>query len=253
MRLHPGLSIDGLWGRARPPMLASKTSPTLSARRREAYQSIGEIAPPRVESPRVPKIPHSFCARLKLFDRKALLSARPILLSAPLLCTRICIDCRTFPSRTPPFPPFPWILSSESRLINGLRAIKRAKAFLDASPPREAGMGARGPDMRQGQDCSWGKLNLISVFLQWIVVRQRLSSEPFPFGRLNPKATRSLAAAYVRAGTGFRPFENHQRQHSRELGPQKHPQVSRDAKRRRARQRVAQHWQGEGDGSERAD
>jgi hypothetical protein len=157
---------------------------------------------------------------------------------------------------SPPSVGFPWILSSESRLINGLRAIKRAKAFLDASSAaRGAGMGARGFDMRQGQDCSWGKLNLISVFLQWIVVRQRLSSEPFSFGRLNPKATRSLTAAYLRAGTGFRPFENHQRQrqHSRELGPQKHPQVSRDAKRRRARQRVAQHWQGEGDGGERAD
>jgi hypothetical protein len=128
MRLHPGLSIDGLWGRARPPMLASKTSPTLSARRREAYQSIGEIAPPRVESPRVPKIPHSFCARLKLFDRKALLSARPILLSAPLLCTRICIDCRTFPSRTPPFPPFPWISLDSLVRIETYQWVTRHKA-----------------------------------------------------------------------------------------------------------------------------
>jgi hypothetical protein len=28
---------------------------------------------------------------------------------------------------------FPWILSSESRLINGLRGINRARVFLDAS------------------------------------------------------------------------------------------------------------------------
>jgi len=36
-----------------------------------------------------------------------------------------------------------------------------------------------------------GKLNLVSVFPQEIVVRHELSSEPFAFDRLNPKATPS--------------------------------------------------------------
>jgi hypothetical protein len=47
--------------------------------------------------------------------------------------------------------------------------------------------GAETPEREpaEGQDCSWGKLNLLSAFLQEIGARA------VPFGRLNPKATRS--------------------------------------------------------------
>jgi hypothetical protein len=63
---------------------------------------------------------------------------------------------------------FPWILSSESRLINGLRGLKRAKVFLAASSValRGARTGARSRGYAEVQNCSWGKLNLISDFTQ---------------------------------------------------------------------------------------
>jgi hypothetical protein len=60
---------------------------------------------------------------------------------------------------------FPWILSSESRLINGLPGIKRAKVFLGASfvASRGVGTGARGRGHAEAQNCSWGKLSLVSI------------------------------------------------------------------------------------------
>jgi hypothetical protein len=65
---------------------------------------------------------------------------------------------------------FPWILSSESRLFNGLRGINRAKVFLDASS-LESGAGTAIPavDGAEGQDCSSGKLISFSDFPQLVV------------------------------------------------------------------------------------
>jgi hypothetical protein len=81
---------------------------------------------------------------------------------------------------------FPWILSSESRLFNGLRSLKRGIFFSALfRGVTSAGKGARGRGHAEAQDCSWRKLNSVSDFLQEIVVRA------VPFGRLNPKAARS--------------------------------------------------------------
>jgi hypothetical protein len=73
----------------------------------------------------------------------------------------------------PPYLGFPWILSSESRLINGLPGIKRAKVFLGASSValRGAGTGAPSRGYAEAQNCSWGKLSFVSDFTQLIVVR----------------------------------------------------------------------------------
>src|ERR1700722_20067750 len=61
---------------------------------------------------------------------------------------------------------FPWILSSESRFINGLHDIFSERFFL---APLSSGTSRRNgdPTMRYAKrtDCSWGKLNLISDFL----------------------------------------------------------------------------------------
>ena len=65
---------------------------------------------------------------------------------------------------------FPWILSSESRLINGLRGINRAKFFRRRFfRRRERRNGRRGRGHAEGQDCSWGKLSL-----QFLLFRNRL-------------------------------------------------------------------------------
>ncbi len=51
------------------------------------------------------------------------------------------------------------------------------------------------------------------------------------------------------------PFEDHERksEHVHHFGPQEHPHVRRDAKRRRAGEDATQHWQGEGEGREGGD
>jgi hypothetical protein len=68
---------------------------------------------------------------------------------------------------------FPWILSSESRFINGLCGINAQKFFLGASSmARVAGTGADGQGRAEGQDCSSGKLTSVSDFPQIIVVRR---------------------------------------------------------------------------------
>jgi hypothetical protein len=62
---------------------------------------------------------------------------------------------------------FPWILSSETRLINGLRGIKRGNFFRSAYPgvePRRTRVCGQGH--AEAPDWSSGKLNLISNFLQ---------------------------------------------------------------------------------------
>jgi hypothetical protein len=58
-----------------------------------------------------------------------------------------------------------------------------APFFPDVS---SAGTGVCGRGHAEAQNCSWGKLNLVSAFLQLIIVRAIAF-----FGRLNPKATRS--------------------------------------------------------------
>src|ERR1700733_2441753 len=76
---------------------------------------------------------------------------------------------------------FPWILSSESILINGLRGIFRGKFF--ASPiwrGAETGSGGRGHS--EGRDCSRGEFTSISDCQQSIVVdsveHAKLASHP---------------------------------------------------------------------------
>jgi hypothetical protein len=92
---------------------------------------------------------------------------------------------------------FPWILSSESRLFNALRGESVANFFarflLCAERRRDGSPESRPVEV---QDCSWGKLNLVSDFLQEMVVR------PLPFGRLNINAgalgeTEALLAAIL--------------------------------------------------------
>jgi hypothetical protein len=65
---------------------------------------------------------------------------------------------------------FPWILSSESRLFNGLRGLKRGNFYLKLFPWRSKrhNPGACGRGHAEAQGGSWGKLNLISDFLQEI-------------------------------------------------------------------------------------
>jgi hypothetical protein len=62
---------------------------------------------------------------------------------------------------------FPWILSSESRLINGLRGMKREQFLSALSVPLAAPEGWRGGSLpAEWQDCSWDELNQISDSLQ---------------------------------------------------------------------------------------
>jgi hypothetical protein len=63
---------------------------------------------------------------------------------------------------------FPWILSSESRLFNGLRGLKLV--FFSCGLSVAHIPGTAGDGGAEEQDYSWGELNLISVFLQEIFV-----------------------------------------------------------------------------------
>jgi hypothetical protein len=69
---------------------------------------------------------------------------------------------------------FQWVTSLEAGII-----FPRAFCLALAATTGVCGRGHA-----EAQDCSCGKLHLISDFLQQIV------AEPFPFGRLNPKANR---------------------------------------------------------------
>jgi hypothetical protein len=80
---------------------------------------------------------------------------------------------------------FPWILSFESSLFNGLRGKSAENIFrTPALALRGAGTGAHGRGNAEVQDCSWGELTLVSDFLQDIAVKAAPR-------RLNPKAARS--------------------------------------------------------------
>jgi hypothetical protein len=69
---------------------------------------------------------------------------------------------------------FPWILSSESRLINGLQEKIEESFFYSPFSPENGHRGSLALDsVRGGTNCSWDKLNLISDFLQEIAVRGR--------------------------------------------------------------------------------
>jgi hypothetical protein len=71
---------------------------------------------------------------------------------------------------------FPWILSSETRLINTLHGRKRGNFFLSPFPWRSKRHNGRLWSLHaEAQDCSWGQLNLISNFPQHVV------AEPLPF------------------------------------------------------------------------
>ena len=82
---------------------------------------------------------------------------------------------------------FPWILSSESRLFNGLRGLKRGQVYRVLFPGvSSAGTGACGRGHAEAQACSWGKLNLVSDFRQWFVVRAVSFRPPSIQNRLAP-------------------------------------------------------------------
>ena len=86
---------------------------------------------------------------------------------------------------------FPWILSSESRLFNGLRGLKWGSFFLALLPSafkRELAFLACG---RAGLFI--GKLNLVSDFLQAVVVRAiPFWTHQFKKGRARASARMSL-------------------------------------------------------------
>jgi hypothetical protein len=103
---------------------------------------------------------------------------------------------------------FPWILSSESRVINGLHEIFSIKFFLALFfVAKQASQ--RQPTIwhAEGMDCSWGKLNLISDFLQEIPARAVPVWPPLSKGNaLSPNQLRGrLFSARATAGRQNRP------------------------------------------------
>jgi hypothetical protein len=88
---------------------------------------------------------------------------------------------------------FPWILSSESRLINGLRWIFAEKFFLGAFLAGGVCAETRAPSFgcAKGQTCSSGELSLISDFLQSIV------------GSTTASAIQVRTLAFLRSRAGF--------------------------------------------------
>jgi hypothetical protein len=81
---------------------------------------------------------------------------------------------------------FPWILSSESRVINGLREINDKRFFSSLLFAALARGTAGSPSWQsQGQDCSWGELMLDSDFPQpfvaWAIPLSRLISKAARF------------------------------------------------------------------------
>src|SRR5271156_4087376 len=82
----------------------------------------------------------------------------------PFRCENPCSDVLDFLG-------FPWILSSESGLFNGLRGINRGKFFHALLVAFKAvGDGTLQWRHADGQDLTWGKLTLDSDFPQQNVV-----------------------------------------------------------------------------------
>jgi hypothetical protein len=118
--------------------------------------------PRRLASPRVPssRRRHVFCARFGLL-RPVWVFLEPgcFAVKAPVRAHWISLD-------------FPWILSSEMSLFDGLREIFWVNFFMGALGPRG---GAAGPADRrfpalEERNCSWVKPSHISGFTQSIVV-----------------------------------------------------------------------------------
>jgi hypothetical protein len=101
---------------------------------------------------------------------------------------------------------FPWILSSESRVINGLRGTKRGRFFLAPSPwRREAPGRERAVDaVRKRSIIHAGKLNLVSDFLQDVVVVR-----PAPFRPPQSKIRLALGETEVLLAAGRRFADHH--------------------------------------------
>jgi hypothetical protein len=80
---------------------------------------------------------------------------------------KVAISCENQGFSLLDFLGFPWILSSESRLINGLHEIFRREFFETPSRNRRRN---GGPTIRQAKrtDCSWRQDTSISDFLQEI-------------------------------------------------------------------------------------
>ena len=87
---------------------------------------------------------------------------------------------------------FPWILSSESSLFNGLRGISCIKFFTGAFPGVESGARESRGRCTRGAEFSSVEINPISCFLQEIVSAEQdnwskklFSAEMSPFTRLS--------------------------------------------------------------------
>jgi hypothetical protein len=96
---------------------------------------------------------------------------------------------------------FLWILSSESRLINGLRRINRARVFRVASRVARGARGDQRVENRGSADWSWGKLNRISAFQQENAVR----ALPFRTPRSEATPVSRRRKLYTRGRDGFVP------------------------------------------------
>jgi hypothetical protein len=81
---------------------------------------------------------------------------------------------------------FPWILSSESRLFNGLRGTEPSEYY---RPPYRGDGGAGSAPHGLGRRPGW--IVHVASLTEVLIFRKELSSAPFPFGRLKPKAKRS--------------------------------------------------------------
>jgi hypothetical protein len=132
-----------------------------------------------------------------------------------------CLGALPFPLENPRFEVFdflgfPWILSSESSLINWLHAIFAERNF--SRPFAIGGSAGAAPTvsgMRKRRIAHTGKLNLISDFMQYVVVRS--ACPPGSVGQPSAVAGRPLIvlegrgsarakAARARSGSAARHF-----------------------------------------------
>jgi hypothetical protein len=129
--------------------------------------------------------------------------------------------CARFALKTPRFEGleflgFPWILSSETRLINGLHGIFAEKFFVTPFAPwrvRNAKTEGRWRGYAEAQKCSSSELSVDSDFLQLFVAR------PFPpaaSSGLSQSSSegpvsdpeRTFAARSIRSGGGQKPTDS---------------------------------------------
>jgi hypothetical protein len=119
-----------------------------------------------------------------------LLDSDPVCLGflgrSPFRCENPCSDVLDFLG-------FPWILSSESNLFNGLRGQNRQKKFHALLVAFKAvGDGTLQWRHADGQDLPWGELSLDSNFPQQIALRALLHPSQHksnsPLRRISPNA-----------------------------------------------------------------